>query len=341
MQLTLFVPGLTWLKQDNLNPIFQRTALPGLDHINQYAQVSHTPNKQLNDLYPYFSPVCDPNLKTKPQESFAGSVNTKPHSLLASPIQLTIHSDTLSLQPPELLAITLNEAKELCDSINHLVTEDGWQISPVTPTLWQITTPNLLSVSLTPLWDAVGFLNTEQMAQGKDKDILEKISTEIQMLLSAHIINQKRMEQHQPLINGIWFWTYPQHSNSEKINSIHNNGLTDRYSILATISPPADYSTWQAEFDQQITHNSPRQHEFVINELLYASKIQDIESYLDILTDLDRRYFLPAWQAVKSGKLKKLTIISHGCNGGQMTLKPVHAWFFWRKVKKFNGSLIT
>ncbi len=325
----LLVPGLTWLEKENINLIFKHVTLAGLDQITTHAKIlSYSSN--LSDLYK--SHFCSLNIEKLLQTS---TLPTNSNSFLASPVQLVIHQNTITLQPPATLNILLSEAQQLCKSINDLITTDQWQISPITPTLWQITTAYPLDICLTPLWDAVGNLYPEMMVQGADKNILEKISTEIQMLLSTHTINQKRTTQNRPVINALWFWSPPS-SDQNKTNSSYKDNIVWQQATGA-LTAPTSYSDWYSTLPQQSSDTQIA----VLDELLYANKTQDIESYMDRLIDLDKRYFLPAWEALRTGKLKKLTIISHGCNGGQMILKPAYTRFFWRHTKKFNGTLHT
>ncbi len=337
MQLTLLVPGLTWLEKENIRPIFKHISLPGLDQITQHAKTIKNNDQQLGSLYQYHLSSYKPQTiwpKHTPRLA-AGDY------LLVSPVQLTIHSNIMTLQAPDKLNISELEAQQICNSINTLIMDDNWHITPITPTLWQITIPQLLDISLTPLWDAVGFLNPEMLAQGKDRNQIEKISAEIQILLNTHSINQRRAEQNAPTINAVWFWSLPSCNLNETDTSY--NDVYAWQQASGAIKAPFSYSKWQPEREQDQHPLSALQSKqaLVLNELLYANKTQDLDNYLNILVDLDQRYFLPLWHAIKTGSIKKLTLVSHGCNGGQIILKPTYTRFFWHKPKKFNGTFNT
>ena len=327
MQLTLLIPGLTWLEKENIRPIFQHISLPGLNQIARYAKNINNKDQKLSTLYQNYLSSCKlQNILPRYNSELANNY------LLVSPIQLTIHSSSVTLHAPDTLNISACEAQQFCDSINTFIAADHWQISPITPTLWLLITPYLLNVTFTPLWDAVGFLNPEKLAQGKDRNKVEKIATEIQMLLSTHPVNKIRAEQNISTINSIWFWSLPSDPNETGIS--FNSSYAWQQATSATKAPSC-YSEWQSEQNQ---HPNKTRQTLVLNELLYANKTQNLEEYLNILIDLDQRYFLPAWQALKAGTLKTLTLASHGHNGGQIILKPAYTRFFWRKQKKFNGT---
>ena len=71
--------------------------------------------------------------------------------------------------------------------------------------------------------------------------------------------------------------------------------------------------------------------------LTVTGSTADVLAYQDILQDWEQRWFDPIWQALHTGRLKKLTLTTDGENGGALTLTPKSRWKFWRAEKTFTG----
>ena len=63
----------------------------------------------------------------------------------------------------------------------------------------------------------------------------------------------------------------------------------------------------------------------------------DTWAYRDILKSWEARWFAPLRQALYSGRLKSLTIVTDGENGGSLRIRPHSKRAFWKRKRKFNG----
>ncbi|WP_434777431.1 hypothetical protein [Neisseria sp. Ec49-e6-T10] len=333
MHLNLLVPGLAWAKEDQLATLLNQQSLPALNQILRFS------NKQqgfdhLSSFYHQFLP----QINELDYLIHHHQLSTDQHYILASPVGLRLNRNHIDLADSAVLNVTQQEAQQICADLNDFLIEEQWRFIPVTTDLWLLNTPKALNIKTTSLYDVMGNNIEEYQPKGSDSFIVQKILTEIQMVLFNHSVNQQREQTNLPAINAIWLWQTQQHEQKMPLDSVYFVPKPLWQQQLNCFDTPYDFKTWQNTVtEEKITQT---QHYILLEDLLGATQYQDIWGYQDALVQLEQHYLQPAWQALKSGQLASLSLYTHGPFGGHMKIKPHSHWAFWKKKQQFNGRIL-
>lgn len=126
--------------------------------------------------------------------------------LRADPVFLRADRSRLILFGPEVLAITAEEAADLAASINDHYAAEGWQLRVAAPDRWYLRLPRAPVLATTPLRDVIGRHIDPFLPGGDDARHWHGLLNELQMLLHAHPVNERRAGQGRPAINSLWLW---------------------------------------------------------------------------------------------------------------------------------------
>ena len=334
MHLTLLIPGLSWLSEDNLSQFLQKANVIGLNQIPTYARINPLSNKTLGQFYQQYLPPYS-KLTFFYEHGLLTPASTQ---LLVNPVHLQVHLAHLSLEESHTLTITAQEALQLCADVNDFLQKEHWVFTATSPQLWTLTLPDSVDVQFIPLEDIdCRNINAIELT-GKDAAYIQKITAEIQTFLFAHPVNQQRTSMGQATINSLWF-SSPLHTSQLSEDTIKNSQFYVPDPIWQTqfgsLATPDDFTSWQQSSSTRLA----QAHTILIDSLLAPARYQDYWGYLDTLCILENTFFTPLWAALKSGTLIQLTIACHGAFGGQIDLTRTMTYAFWRKKHLFNGYL--
>ncbi len=334
MHLTLLIPGLSWLPEENLSQFLQKANLSGLNQMLTYARINPLSNNTLSQFYQQYLPPYNKLTFFHEQKRLAPA----PTQLLVNPVHLQLHLAHISVDESHTLGISTQEAQQLCTDLNDFLQEERWVFTATSPQLWVLTLPTVLNVQFIPIEDIdCHNINAIELT-GKDAAYIQKISAEIQAFLFAHPLNQQRTLSDQPTINSLWF------SSSLRTSQLSEDAIKSNQFYVAdpiwqtqfdSLATPDDFASWQHSDPARLAQS----HTILIDSLLAPARHQDYWGYLDTLHILEDAYFNPLWAALKSGTLKQLTIACHGLFGGQIDLNRTMTYAFWRKKRLFNGYL--
>lgn len=130
-----------------------------------------------------------------------------PHMVM-TPAHLHAGLDHLVLQPPALLAVTLQEAQALVETSNRFFAADNLALKILTPGCWVMKSAEAFDVQTCDHALAVGRNVDAYLPDGPDARRLRSVLNEMQMLWHEHPVNQARQEQHLPPINTLWVEGY-------------------------------------------------------------------------------------------------------------------------------------
>ena len=230
----------------------------------------------------------------------------------------------------EYIGIATDEADRLCRELSDFYQDEGWRFIPVRPDLWLVLLPNPQDWQIQPILDIYGQMGSSEQASGKDSGQWLAKQTEIQMWLHQHPINNIRHQLGTPPINGLWLWhdiQGTQQSSALFSDSPWAQFASDR------IDAPYDFRAFASWMQETRTDTAV----IFMDGLTVTGSTADVLTYQDILQDWEQRWFDPIWQALHTGRLKKLTLTTDGENGGVLTLTPKSRWKFWRAEKTFTG----
>lgn len=245
----------------------------------------------------------------------------------ASPVFQQTGMNSVRLTYGAALAIREDEAETWCGGLNQLYRGEA-EFSPIRPDLWQIRLPEKIDWQSPPLWDALGEADGGTKAVGAGAAQWLQLSTELQMWLHAHPLNQNRAVP----VNALWLW---RGENRNPVNPpvlTGTDSLWRQQSSLNTDDMPHDFSTWQracADAQTDLNQTALFAEAFVLSE-----QSGDIWHHADTLAQWEQRFFAPIWQAIRSGSLNGFTLI---CQHARLTISPRPQWRFWHRAKTFDG----
>lgn len=261
----------------------------------------------------------------------AAGVGQDVPAVLASPVwqQMGLHS--AGIVGGEYIGIGRDEAEQFCRDLSEFYRDDGWHFVSVRPDLWLVVMPEIQDWQVRPVLDVCGQTDASEHAAGRDGGQWLARQTEIQMWLHQHPLNNLRTRNKQPAVNGLWLW--------------HDLAGSGQHAALFTDSPWAQFASgiradaphdWRA-CETLMQETGADDAVVFLDDLAATRQTADVFAYRGILEDWEQRWFAPLWQAVCTGKVKKLTVATDGENGGTLTLTSKSRWKFWKPEKTFGG----
>lgn len=233
--------------------------------------------------------------------------------MFADPVHLQLQRDSFSLTDPVPMALSLEEAASVLDSLNQHFAVDGLRFAAGSSGRWYLhlaEQPNIVTChpELAIDRDINDFL-----PKGEEAARWNQLINEIQMLLHTHPVNQARERKGLLPCNSLWFWGE---------GKLPEEGLEK--SILAYASAPLIKGLGHLG---NITCQSL---------VLPADCSLDGQAvtwvYLDESAAIDGRWFEAALKALKRGEVKRLQL-NFALNGRSLkaTLRRRDLWKFWRR----------
>lgn len=304
---TLILPDLLRGTDENLPPL----ATPAFNQILRFGRFQAALQSRA-ELY---------------QNHLADRLAQPENCAYVSPVYQQTGLNSIQLIDGAGLGISQNEAQTWCSGLNQLYGNDA-VFSVLRPDLWQIRLPENIDWQTPPLWDALGQLDDTAKAQGSQAAQWLQLSTEMQMWLHAHPLNQSRSVP----VNAVWLWR----GDNRPIAAPQLTGTDSPWrqqSSLKTEDMPHDFAAWQrvcADTQTDINQTALFSEDFVLPQ-----QTGDVWQYIDTLAQWEQRFFAPIWQALVSGSLKNFTLV---CQQGRLTVNAKAHRRFWKRAKTFNGK---
>lgn len=315
MKLTFAIPGLLW-KEEHARP---EPNTPGLNALLRFGTISR-PFDKVSDLYKTF--LWNGSLRAQALREL-GLPSATP-AVLAAPVSQEMGMHSMNTLPGRDIALTAPQAETFCRDLSGFYGSDGIRFYPYRTDLWLAVLPQLPDWRVPSAPDIFGQVDGSMRAEGRDAAQWLNMQTEIQMFLHNHALNQKRISDGLPSLNGLWLWPDDEGSRENGLSAADND-WGGRYH-----APPYDWAAaerWQAEENADGRCDSA----VIFLEDLSATQYSgDIWAYQAVLEDWDKRFFAPAWQALREGRLKTLNIHS---NGGSLTVRAKAHRAFWKRKK--------
>ena len=212
---------------------------------------------------------------------------TSTWSCCATPVVISPNRDHLDLEQVSGFDISYEEASHFCDEFNDYFKEDGFRFSFSTPDQWYCHFANEFVVSDASPFTIIGEDISQHIPLGKQGSMWRKLFNEMQMLLHHSATNQKRSLMRKPEINSFWFW-----GGGELIESFQGKNMQVFTDDLFT-KGLALRSNCEV---------LPLKNPAFSDNSLYVCDLEMID-----WLDWDKKYFEPAFSALKQGKIKKTT----------------------------------
>ena len=251
--------------------------------------------------------------------------------LCATPVHLETRRNALVLTDPCALEMTATESAAFTTTLADHLREENVTLHAPRPGCWFLRSDRAPEMTTSSLEAVMGRDVRPFLPQGPDSPRWHRILTEIQMLLHAHPLNDAR-EAHGLLpVNSVWLWaggTLPPPSPAPFATVWSND---------ATVLALAHRSGCRVEPEPvRVTPESLKDgaHLFSFETLAPLMRQGDVQAWSNVVTALNRAWFIPLMDALKSRRLSALTVISANDAGTQQFVIRAHDFLkFWRKNK--------
>jgi hypothetical protein len=227
-----------------------------------------------------------------------------------NPVHIHVARDHLVLTDPRRLELSEAESRALyaaaapmCDELgktllygdakNWFLRADDWQAL-------QTSTPDAACGHNIDIW----------MAKGEQELSWRKLQNEIQMLWHIHDVNAQRELQGKNSVNSAWL----------------HGGSTE-------LVPSVQIYTSSDNIGQVLAATSTQVKTTLVLDLLLEPALNnDWGSWLDAMHTLEKDWFAPIMQALRSNHINRLSLITTDARKiAQFTLKPSSLWKLWTK----------
>jgi hypothetical protein len=134
--------------------------------------------------------------------------------LRADPVGINMQRDQMILQAD--IALTAEEAAQLCASLNAHFAVDGLRFVAPHPQRWYLQLDHVPGMQTHALAQVVGADIHAYLPYGAQALRWHSVLNEIQMLFYEHAVNQAREKRGEPVVNGVWLWGGGQFSGNLK-----------------------------------------------------------------------------------------------------------------------------
>ena len=340
--LRLLIPGLLGPRPFSpADPEWPEPVTPALAWLLARADsraASLSPDAVLCELFGVPVATADPPVAALTRLVDGGEIDEGGWWLRADPVHLRADMRTVFLTDARMLVIEPDEAQALVAAFNQTFAEDGLRLMAPSRNRWYLRLPADPGIKTCPLFDAIGRDINPLLPQGPAGRRWHILLTEVQMLFHRHPVNQAREARGRPLINSVWFWgggACPLRARSPAAGLYANDPLTRGLARLggAAVSPKPEHAEdWKdaaAEPDSLVVLEATR----------YDLVDGDVESWTDHVAALERDWFAPLRQWLRTGQISALDL--YPGNGRSYALTGAARWRFWRRSRPSSAYLVT
>ncbi|MET0026782.1 MAG: hypothetical protein ABW101_04030 [Candidatus Thiodiazotropha sp.] len=123
---------------------------------------------------------------------------------LATPVHLLTDRDRLLLLRHASESLPQEQAEQLAEQFNRHFSADGMRLDPLSSGQWILTLPELANITTSSLEQVTGRHIDPYLPKGPDAVSWHRLLNEIQMLFFQSEVNQRRSQEGQLPVNGLW-----------------------------------------------------------------------------------------------------------------------------------------
>ena len=244
------------------------------------------------------------------------------------PVQLIPDRDTLVLIPGTELGITKEEANALITAFNQHFEQDKTAIEFGSPTDWFLRIKQPVDIQTTPLKEASYVKLDNKNPTGHAARYWRQLLNEASMLFYNHEVNEKRREQGQPEINGVWLWGEGKLEPSS-IEPRNNAQIWSQDTYLQGIAKCTHaQSTAFPKSLEACLKSDAEQHLLMPSQLNERLDNFTQEEWIERVEWLEKTWLAPLLEGLKSGQVHSL-LLELG-DGYRYHVEPTHLKRFWR-----------
>ena len=258
--------------------------------------------------------------------------DTSGYWLRADPVHLAIAQNSASVIDSKRLQLNSDECQRLRASLNQLLQENALEIEATQPGHWYLRLPQTPAARFLALPKVAGGAVPAEMVEGEDASTWKRLTTEMQMLLHEHPVNNEREARGLPTINHVWLWgagTLPSNVQNIAAALWGSHPVLEGLGRIAGTPPrpvPISFERWRHSAEPKIAHL------LVIDTLSEAAHAGDIDSWRANREELLDQWLQPALTARYQGKLPQMVLESFSHQGGvRFTIEAWDHYKFWKR----------
>ena len=325
MNLTFAIPSLNRRSDETPPPL----DLPAFSEILRFGTLTRRPAPP-SELYRRF--LWQGSLLEAAKRQLG--IAEEQAAVFASPLWQQMGMHQVSVISGAYIQIRPDEAESLCSGLTGFYRHEDWHFHVLRPDLWLVTLPRRPDWHTAPVFDICGQSSDVSRAGGTDALQWLGRQTEIQMYLHNHPVNGQRTEKKIPVINGLWLWQDLEGTQAARPLLSSDSAWAEFYPGERT-GTPYDFQAWQAMREEA---GAPFSDGLIfLDDLAVTDQTGDSWAYREILESWEARWFAPLRQALGTGRLNSLTIVTDGEDGGSLRIGSRSKWACWKRKRKFDG----
>ncbi len=258
--------------------------------------------------------------------------------LRADPVGISRQRDQVVLQAD--LALSEQEAAQLCASLNAHFATDGLRFLAPHPQRWYLQLDHIPAMETHALPQVVGADMHAHLPYGADALRWHGVLNEIQMLFYEHEVNLARERRGLAAVNGVWLWgggklpdkiLRPYASVAGDSELAHAFAKSAGLPVLThAVALPEGWT----ELDGDLL--------LVCDGLRSALQGADIGRWRTVVQQFEKNIAAPLLAALAAGKIEQITLdaLSEGASR-RFVVTRTSLWKFWRRSRPLMHYALT
>jgi len=258
--------------------------------------------------------------------------------LRADPVGISMQREQTIMQSN--ISINMEEATQLCASLNAHFAADGLRFIAPHPQRWYLQLAQSPAMETHALPHVAGAEMHAYLPFGDDALRWHSVLNEIQMLFYEHAVNQAREQRGEAAINGVWLWGGGKHQaelHKPYARVLGDSELAMAFAqaaglpVLSRIDPTPP--SWADEQDDLL---------LVCERLRGAMQSADIGKWRKAVHLLEKNYAEILLDMLATGEVAQITLDVLSDNASRrFTVTRASLWKIWRKSKPLQYYALT
>jgi hypothetical protein len=245
------------------------------------------------------------------------------------PVHIHIARDHLVLTDPRQLTLSDTESRILFDIAAPLFHEAGKRVMYGDAGTWFVEAEDWSGLQTSSPDAASGHNIDIWMPKGPGERDWRKVQNEVQMHWFSHSVNEEREGRRLKPVNSIWLWGGPSRPGHESPRHYDKAFNLAAWTQAFRHFVPTHAHTAGARDTMPILG---KQNLLLLDNLLEPALSNDWGRWLECMRQLNENWFAPLLQALKSGKLDRISlIITHDSRISRFTATRSSLRKFWVK----------
>jgi hypothetical protein len=244
------------------------------------------------------------------------------------PVHIHIARDHLVLTDPRRLALSDTESRALFDIASPLFQEAGKRLAYGDAGTWFVEAGDWAALQTSSPDAASGHNIDIWMPKGPGERDWRKVQNDVQMHWFNHAVNEERERKQLKPVNSVWLWGGPSRESEQPRHYDKTFNLSAWMRAFRKFVP--DYA--HATDGQGMVPLLEKRNLLLLDNLLEPALSNDWGRWLESVRQLDEKWFAPLLQALKSGKLDRISLIAtHDSRISRFTATRSSLRKFWVK----------